>query len=130
MRFLAAFLVVLASSCSTDPGRSPSLKKQESGGLQNVTDSEAREAKEDRVIIPLTSEVSVERRPSNAAKCGDAAFIRLGLDQGILDCTRAIEQDSLSKQDLANTYYNRGYMYFQQARYDLAERRFYARHRK
>ena len=114
-----AFLgLALLSGCASDPSNT---RRSDEAGIRTVTEEQAKTAGKDRVIIALTSDITVERTKTAAAKCADAAFLRQEMEEGINECTNAIENDELSTTDLGNTYYNRGYLYFQLERYAEAE---------
>lgn len=116
-KFLIIGLVGLGG-CAGDVTKS---RRSDESGIRAVTEEQAQAAGKDRVIISLTQEVTVERTKTASSKCSDSAFLRQEMEAGIAQCTIAIKEDELSKQDLANTFYNRGYLYFSLERYADAE---------
>ena len=78
------------------------------------------EMEKDAVIIPLTSEITVERVETYAGRCAKAAFLRTDAAAGVRACDAAL-RDDLSARDRANTHYNRGYLHFQLGDWKEAE---------
>ena len=114
----AILCLVIVGGCASDGA---AVRKKPKNGLATISEEEAKNADKDRVIIPLSATVIVERIKTASAKCADAAFVRFEMEIGIRECTSAIENDNLKQADLANTYYNRGFLYFQVEKYSEAE---------